>query len=114
VYQFENDMYFSVPALKLLGCQPEPVEGGFIRLYRVRQAHPDTPYLILTYVICKALVCVYKNCLLKAGSPLEIENFQTDTLLADEISSCPHHYRAKTYWCVNNATYLINSVMFSM
>jgi hypothetical protein len=26
---------------KPLGCQPEPVEGGFILMHRVRQAHPD-------------------------------------------------------------------------
>ena len=28
--QAANDMYFKTLTFKLLGCQPEPVEGGFV------------------------------------------------------------------------------------
>ena len=40
--QAANDKYFKALTFKQLGCQPEPVEGGFTRIIRVRQAHPDT------------------------------------------------------------------------
>ena len=49
--QAANDMYFKALTFKLLSCQPEPVEGGFITTNRVRQAHPDT-LLIAEFVIC--------------------------------------------------------------
>ena len=37
-----NDMYYETLRFTLLWCQPEPVEGGFVEEYRLRQALPDT------------------------------------------------------------------------
>ena len=60
--QAANDMYFKALTFKLLSCQPEPVEGGFITKNRVRQANPDT-LLIAEFVIgCAVGYCTIKKC----------------------------------------------------
>ena len=38
-----NDTLSKTLTFKVLQCQPEPVEGGFIVAHRLRQAQPDTP-----------------------------------------------------------------------
>jgi len=44
-------------------CQPEPVEGGFKLLYRLRQAQPDT-LIIQTETVLKLILnnIVLSNC----------------------------------------------------
>ncbi len=42
-----------------MSCQPEPVEGGFTQLIRVRQAHPDT-LIKFRLVIFKELKTFYE------------------------------------------------------
>ena len=67
-------MYFKVLTFKLLSCQPEPVEGGFITKNRVRQAHPDTLF-IAEFVICKGLKHFYPQD--AAHEYLNLTAFQT-------------------------------------
>ena len=54
--QAAYDMYFKVVTFKLLGCQPEPVEGGLILIPRVRQAHPDILLGIEPMSFAKSLI----------------------------------------------------------
>ena len=52
--QAANDMYFKTLTFKLLGCQPEPVEGGFV----YSNGFDKLTLTILknrTFVICKEL-----------------------------------------------------------
>ena len=48
-------MYFKVLTSKLLGCQPELVEGGLILKTRVRQALPDNLLKIEPLSFAKSL-----------------------------------------------------------
>jgi len=57
-------MYFKVLTFEKLGCQPEPVEGGFLLMHRVRQAHPDSLLKIESLSFAKGLFANDKNCLL--------------------------------------------------
>jgi hypothetical protein len=46
-----------------IGCQPELVEGGFLLMHRVRQAHPDTQIKLNSFFIDNAMVSVPRTIL---------------------------------------------------